>query len=88
MKLTKALESGRAFKLKGEPNYYTKFEGKVVGEGGKSRSVSAAEVDGNDWEVEPKEVRITRGDLESAMASVVPPVPSDVQAAVFERLGL
>ncbi len=85
MKLVKALESGRPFKYRGEPNYYTKFEGKVTGDGKVSRGVTAAEVDSNDWELEPKEVKVTRTALETAMTGVVTPTQADT---ILGRLGL
>ena len=85
MKLLKALESGRPFRFKGESNYYTKFEGKVVGDRGVSRGLVATDLDNNDWELEPKEVKVTRSALEEALSGVVTPVQADT---IMGRLGL
>ena len=85
MKLLKALESGRPFRFKGESNFYTKFEGKVTGDGKISRGLNLADLDSNDWELEPKEVKVTRSELETALNGVLTPTQVDT---VMGRLGL
>ncbi len=85
MKLSKALESGRPFRMKGETNFYTRFEGQVIGEGGATRGVSAADLDSNDWETEPKEVKVTKSALQDALSGVV---NTGTANTILQRLGL
>lgn len=85
MKLVKALESGRPFRMVGGTSYYTAFQGTVTGEGGQSRGIALADLQSDDWELEPKDVKVTRSDLESAMSGVVTPQQCET---IMGNLGL
>jgi hypothetical protein len=85
MKLFKALESGRPFRMRGESALYNHFEGKVTGEGKVSRGLNPQDLDHNDWELEPKEVKVTRTAIETALQGVVTPSQADT---ILGRLGL
>lgn len=83
MKLIKAIQSGRPFRLKGDAIYYVSFEGKITGPNGE-KGVNSALLDSDDWELQDKEVKVTLTALTLVLAKY-----TDTQSAasILKELG-
>lgn len=73
MKLIKALESGRPFRLKGGTSWFTAFSGVVTGEGGASRGIALEQLSSDEWETQEKAVAVSKSELRDKIARIMPP---------------
>lgn len=76
MKFLKALQSGRPFRFKGDPNFYTEFEGKIKGPTGE-KGINTALLDSDEWELQDKEVKVSVTALSVVLAKY-----TDAQSAI------
>lgn len=70
MKLYDALVSGRPVRKIGDQNWYSRFTATLHGEGNHTRSVSAEDLNSDDWEVKNARVEVGRDELVRAVEAV------------------